>query len=103
MDTYGNTNGIIFEYLFRLEITPYSSIDLIVSPTKYKNQRLAHDYYVSSKINNNPILYVILYIIKILYYYGFIEYEIYLQIKRMVSKIYSKKGTVMEIKPRIKL
>jgi hypothetical protein len=58
---------------------------------------------VSAKINSNPILYAVLYIIKIMYHYGFINYPIYLQIKRMVSNLYSKTTTVMEIKPYIDL
>ena len=53
MDTYGNGKDITSEYLFRIHLTPHYNIDLIVCDIKYKNRRLMHDYYVSSKINNN--------------------------------------------------
>lgn len=103
MDTHGDSSDITFDYLFRIRLTTYSTIDLVISNIHYKNRRLMHDYYVSAKINNNPILYTLLYIIKIMYHYGFITYPIYLQIKRMVSNLYSKTTTVMEIKPYIDL
>lgn len=103
VDTYGDSTDITFDYLFRIRLSPHSTIDLVISNIHNKNRRLMHDYYVSAKINNNPILYLLLYIIKIMYHYGFISYPIYLQIKRMISGLYSKTTTVMEIKPYIDL
>jgi len=103
MDTHGDSSDITFDYLFRLRLSPHSTIDLVISNIRNKNRRLMHDYYVSAKINSNPILYTLLYIVKIFYHYGFINYPIYLQIKRSVSAMYSKTTTVMEIKPYIDL
>jgi predicted nucleotidyltransferase len=99
MDTRGDSSKVTFDYLFRLKLSHHSTIDLVVSNINNKNTRLMHDYYVSSKINNNPFLYIILYITKLLYHYGFIHYSLYLKIKRSVSGIYNKAITVMEIKP----
>jgi hypothetical protein len=99
MDRHGDSTKFTFDYLFRLKLSQHSTIDLVISSIKNKNERLMHDYYVSFKINNNPVLYLILYITKLLYHYGFIHYSLYLQIKRSVSGIYNKAITVMEIKP----
>ena len=103
MDTYGNGNDITGEYLFRIHLTEHYNIDLIVCDIKYKNRRLMHDYYVSSMINNNPIFPILLYITKILYYYGFMDYDSYMYVKRLTTKRYSKTLTVMDIKPSLKL
>lgn len=103
MDTQGDSSVVTFDYLVRLRLSQHSTIDLIISDIKNKNARLMHDYYVSSKINNNPFLYILLYVTKMLYHYGFINYNSYLQIKKMVSGMYNKAITVMEIKPYIEL
>jgi len=99
MDTYGTGKDVTSEYLFRIHLTTLYNIDLIVCDMKYKNRRLMHDYYVSSKINSNPIFPTLLYITKVLYYYGFINYDTYMYVKRLTTKRYSKTVTVMEIKP----
>jgi len=98
MDTHGDSSNVTFDYLFRLKLSQHSTIDLVISKIKNKNARLMHDYYVSAKINNNPLLYILLYITKMLYHYGFMDYSTYLQIKRSVSGMYNKAITVMEIK-----
>jgi hypothetical protein len=98
MDTHGDSSNVTFDYLFRLKLSQHSTIDLVISNIKNKNARLMHDYYVSAKINNNPLLYILLYITKMLYHYGFMDYSTYLQIKRSVSGMYNKAITVMEIK-----
>jgi len=103
MDTYGNGKDITSEYLFRIHLTPHYNIDLIVCDIKYKNRRLMHDYYVSSKINNNILFVILLYITKVIYYYGFVDYNTYMYIKRLTTNQYSKTKTVMEIKPSIKI
>jgi predicted nucleotidyltransferase len=103
MDTRGDSSRVTFDYLVRLKLSQHSTIDLVISDIKNKNARLMHDYYVSSKINNNPFLYILLYITKMLYHYGFIHYSMYLQIKRSVSGMYNKAITVMEIKPYTEL
>lgn len=103
MDTRGDSSFITFDYLVRLKLSQHSTIDLVISDIKNKNMRLIHDYYVSSKINNNPFLFVLLYVTKMLYHYGFINYSIYLQIKKMVSGMYNKAISVMEIKPYTEL
>lgn len=103
MDTHGDASNVTFDYLFRLKLSQHSTIDLVVSNIKNKNARLMHDYYVSSRINNNPLLYILLYVTKMLYHYGFIDYSLYLQIKRSVSGMYNKAITIMEIKPYTEL
>jgi hypothetical protein len=103
MDTHGDSSNVTFDYLFRLKLSQHSTIDLVISNIKNKNARLMHDYYVSAKINNNPLLYILLYITKMLYHYGFMDYSTYLQIKRSVSGMYNKAITVMEIKPYTEL
>jgi len=99
IDTYGDGSKVSVDYLFRLRLSHHSKIDLVISHIKNKNERLMRDYYISSKINENPIIYILLYITKILHHYGFISYSIYLQIKKAVYGSYSKTITVMEIKP----
>lgn len=103
MDTYGNGKDVTSEYLFRIHLTTHYNIDLIVCDSKYKNRRLMHDYYVSSMINHNPLFILLLYVTKIVYYYGFIDYDTYMYVKRLTTKRYSKTSTVMEIKPSIKI